>query len=113
MQTPLRECREALVQRPLGLWPGARLGDDMAAYERRPELYGAVYDGGACALQALRSAWGERRFTRLLQTWVAQHRLGVATTADFTGLVGRLAPPRFKVARWLDRSRLDVSAASQ
>jgi len=101
------------VQRPLGLWPGARLGDDMAAFERRPELYGAVYDGGACALQALRSAWGERRFTRLLQTWVVQHRLGVATTADFAALVRRIAPPRFKVVRWLERSRLDVSAASQ
>lgn len=100
------------VQRPLGLWPGARLGDDMAAFERQPELYGAVYDGGACALQALRAAWGDQRFARLLRTWVAEHRMGVATTADFAALVRRLAPPRYKVVRWFERSRLDVSTAS-
>ena len=58
-------------------------------------------------------AWGDRRFTRLLRTWVLEHRMGVATTADFAALVRRLAPPRFKVVRWFERSRLDVSAASQ
>jgi hypothetical protein len=98
------------VRQPLADWPGTRLTSSMALFEREPERYGAVYDGGACALEAVRRGWGPARFNRLIRTWVRTHRLGIGTTAEFVALVRRQAPRGYDVDAWLRRSRIDVPA---
>ncbi|MET8508357.1 M1 family metallopeptidase [Streptomyces sp. NPDC004787] len=50
-----------------------------------------VYDGAALALYALREEIGTEAFEALERHWVAEHRDGTATTADFTALAGRIA----------------------
>ena len=51
----------------------------------------AVYQRGAMALAALRRVIGTPDFTRLLRTWVAEHRHGNATTDDFTALAEQVS----------------------
>ena len=46
----------------------------------------AVYDRGAMTLQALRTAVGDAAFFRTLRSWVAAHRYGNGTTAQFIAL---------------------------
>ncbi len=43
-----------------------------------------IYTRGALVLQALRSTVGDAAFFDLLRAWVAEHRYGSVTTADFT-----------------------------
>ncbi|NEA47486.1 M1 family metallopeptidase [Streptomyces sp. SID10815] len=50
-----------------------------------------IYDGAALALYALRQEIGKPAFERLERAWVADHRDGTATTADFESLAGRIA----------------------
>jgi aminopeptidase N len=50
-----------------------------------------VYDGAALALYALREEIGRPAFERLQRAWVAVHRDGVASTADFQRLATRIA----------------------
>ncbi|MGW0119996.1 M1 family metallopeptidase [Streptomyces sp. NPDC003327] len=50
-----------------------------------------VYDGSALVLYALRQEIGTEAFRRLERRWVADHRDGTATTADFTALAGEIA----------------------
>ncbi|MFF5425514.1 MULTISPECIES: M1 family metallopeptidase [unclassified Streptomyces] len=50
-----------------------------------------VYDGSALVLYALRQEIGAEAFDRLERRWVAGHRDGTATTADFTALAERIA----------------------
>ncbi|MFF4171741.1 M1 family metallopeptidase [Streptomyces sp. NPDC001744] len=50
-----------------------------------------VYDGSALVLYALRREIGTEAFRRLERLWVARHRDGNATTADFVALAGRTA----------------------
>ncbi|MYT74189.1 MULTISPECIES: M1 family metallopeptidase [unclassified Streptomyces] len=50
-----------------------------------------VYDGSALVLYALRQEIGTGKFERLERRWVATHRDGTATTADFTSLASRVA----------------------
>jgi aminopeptidase N len=51
----------------------------------------SVYDGAALALYALRQEIGHPTFERLERTWVALHRDGSATTADYERLASDLA----------------------
>lgn len=51
----------------------------------------SVYDGAALALYALRQEIGHPAFERLERAWVALHRDGTATTADFERLASTLA----------------------
>ena len=44
---------------------------------------GAVYERGAMTLQALRNRIGDEAFWTVLRTWVADHRHGNGTTAEF------------------------------
>ena len=46
----------------------------------------AVYERGAMTFQALRHKVGEEPFWRLMRRWVADHRGGNASTADFEAL---------------------------
>ncbi|MDP2772012.1 MAG: M1 family metallopeptidase [Nocardioides sp.] len=46
----------------------------------------AVYERGAMTFQALRHKVGEQAFWRLMRRWVADHRGGNASTADFEAL---------------------------
>ncbi|MFJ2938079.1 M1 family metallopeptidase [Streptomyces sp. NPDC087219] len=50
-----------------------------------------VYDGSALVLYALRQEIGTQAFERLERRWVADHRDGTATTADFVALAGEIA----------------------
>ncbi|MDQ3404201.1 MAG: M1 family metallopeptidase [Actinomycetota bacterium] len=51
----------------------------------------AVYDKGQLALHALRRQVGDAVFDRVLREWVADHKDGNASWADFEELTGRLA----------------------
>ncbi|MEU0228282.1 M1 family metallopeptidase [Streptomyces sp. NPDC006284] len=50
-----------------------------------------VYDGAALVLYALRQEIGRAAFERLERTWVARHRDGTATTADFVRLASEVS----------------------
>ncbi|MFE7414392.1 M1 family metallopeptidase [Streptomyces laurentii] len=50
-----------------------------------------VYDGAALALYALRTEIGTEAFDRLERRWVAEHRDGTATTADFEALAAEVS----------------------
>jgi aminopeptidase N len=50
-----------------------------------------VYDGAALVLYALRQEIGDTAFQRLERAWVALHRDGTATTADFERLASDIA----------------------
>ncbi|MEU8588491.1 M1 family metallopeptidase [Streptomyces sp. NPDC048664] len=50
-----------------------------------------VYDGAALVLYALRQEIGTPAFERLERRWVAEHRDGTASTADFETLASRVA----------------------
>ncbi|SPE99337.1 M1 family metallopeptidase [Streptomyces sp. MA5143a] len=50
-----------------------------------------VYDGAALVLYALREEIGRPAFERLQRAWVAVHRDGVASTADFQELATQIA----------------------
>ncbi|NML54199.1 M1 family metallopeptidase [Streptomyces sp. R302] len=50
-----------------------------------------VYDGSALVLHALRETIGAEAFDRLQRRWVADHRDGTATTADFTALAEQVS----------------------
>ncbi|MCX4515250.1 M1 family metallopeptidase [Streptomyces sp. NBC_01619] len=50
-----------------------------------------VYDGSALVLYALRQEIGKDKFEALERAWVAEHRDGTATTADFTALASRIS----------------------
>ena len=51
----------------------------------------AVYDRGALALQALRTAVGNDAFFTILKTWTAAHRGGAARINDFIALSERIS----------------------
>jgi aminopeptidase N len=53
-----------------------------------------VYTRGAMTLEALRQIIGDDPFLELARTWVAEHRYGNATTADFIALAKRIARDR-------------------
>ncbi len=54
----------------------------------------AVYERGAMALQALRHRIGDRRFWRLLRTWVREHRYGNGSVDSFRALAERVSGRR-------------------
>jgi len=51
----------------------------------------SVYDGSAVVLYALRQKIGPADFAELEREWVALHRDGNASTADFTALASRVS----------------------
>ena len=51
----------------------------------------SIYIRGAMALQALREKIGTKPMLRLLRRWVAEHRYGNGTTAEFTLLAERVS----------------------
>ncbi|OJF14268.1 M1 family metallopeptidase [Couchioplanes caeruleus] len=52
---------------------------------------GAVYDRGAMTLHQLRRTVGDDDFFEILRTWVADHRHGDATTAEFVALAEKVS----------------------
>lgn len=50
-----------------------------------------VYKRGALTLQALRGTVGDDVFWDIVRTWVAEHRHGSVTSADFVALASRVA----------------------
>ena len=54
----------------------------------------SVYARGALALHALRVKIGDQAFFRLLRDWVAEHRYGNGTIAQFAALAERLSGQR-------------------
>ena len=67
-----------------------------------------VYNGGACALEVLAHLIGHTTFRNMLKTYVADHRYGVTTKADFLAAVRAAAPPGFDVNAWARGVRLRV-----
>ncbi|MGY4683854.1 M1 family metallopeptidase [Micromonospora aurantiaca (nom. illeg.)] len=70
----------------------------------RAGMFGdAVYQRGALAVHALRRAVGDEAFYRVLRGWLAQHRDGNVTTADFVGYAERTSgrPLRALLDAWL------------
>ena len=55
------------------------------------QFHPAVYYRGAMALQALRVAVGDDAFFEILRTWVAEHRDGTASIADFIALAEHIS----------------------
>ena len=51
----------------------------------------SVYNRGGMTLQALRVKIGDEPFFRLLRTWAADHRYGVADTEEFTALAAKIS----------------------
>jgi aminopeptidase N len=51
----------------------------------------SVYDRGAGTLEALRQEVGDRTFFAIMRGWVAQHRYGNATVAQFTAYAQHVA----------------------
>ncbi|MEV8503329.1 M1 family metallopeptidase [Actinoplanes sp. NPDC051475] len=57
-----------------------------------PRLFdGAVYDRGAMTLHQLRKTVGDDHFFEILRTWVAEHRYGDATIAQFIALSEKIS----------------------
>lgn len=50
------------------------------------QFHPAIYYRGAMALQALRVTVGDEAFFEIMRTWVAEHRNGTASIADFIAL---------------------------
>ncbi|QCW51291.2 M1 family metallopeptidase [Nocardioides dongxiaopingii] len=67
---------------------------DLTAPGRGRIFDDAVYTRGAMALQALRHRIGGRDFTRLLRTWVRQHRHANASVPEFRRLAEQVAGTR-------------------
>jgi aminopeptidase N len=67
-----------------------------------------VYKRGAVALHALRTKIGDPAFFALLRSWVAEHRHGTVTTAQFRAHARRFAtgPLDDLFTAWLDRPTL-------
>ncbi|MEU5846275.1 M1 family metallopeptidase [Saccharopolyspora shandongensis] len=67
-----------------------------------------VYKRGALTLHALRRELGDEPFFELLRKWVADHRHGTATTADFTALADEFANRSLAglFTSWLDSTEL-------
>ena len=96
------------VRAPLAGYGSARLTWTLGRLARAPADYGAVYDGGACALESLRRAWGSRALDRMLRRYSDDHMYGVATTDDLVGAIARAAPPGFDGEAFLRRARIDA-----
>jgi aminopeptidase N len=75
---------------------------------KRPTMFsGAVYERGGMTLAALRHRIGSATFFRLLRRWVALHRYGNATTAQFVRLAERVSGRHLRhfFRIWLWRQR--------
>lgn len=99
------------VAAPFTAYGDVRLDWSMDRWNRRADDYGAIYDGGACALEALRRGVRSERFDAILRTYVARHRHGFATAADFLAAVTEIAPD-YDLAGWLDLARLTPASAA-
>ncbi|CAN5458577.1 M1 family metallopeptidase [soil metagenome] len=65
---------------------------------------GAIYDGGARALHALRRTVGDKAFFEILRTWFADNEGENATTADFEALATKVSGKDLEAffTAWLD-----------
>ena len=92
---------------PVRVVPGVFLDSTMSLFDRRSDLYGRIiYTGGACALEEAAQGIGRDRFRALLKSYVAVHRYGITTEADFISALRAAAPPGFNVDAWAARARL-------
>ncbi|MEP9382766.1 M1 family metallopeptidase [Nocardioides sp. KR10-350] len=69
-----------------------KLPQDLVLADPGPDLMfdDRVYKRGALTLHALRTVVGDDGFFRLLREWVARHRGGTVTTADFEALAAEV-----------------------
>jgi hypothetical protein len=95
---------------PVRVVPGVFLDSTMDLFDRRSDLYGRIiYTGGSCALEEVADALGRTEFRALLKSYVAAHRYGITTEADFISALRAAAPPSFDVDAWAARARLRLS----
>jgi hypothetical protein len=94
--------------RPLGDHRGG-LARGLRYYAKHPRLYvPIIYEGGACALDALAEMLGRDRFLALVRAEVEQHRNGVIDTAGFMRLLEQTDAQ--VAARWADLVGLPLPA---
>ena len=83
----------------------ARLPQDLVLTDPGPHraFDDRVYKRGALALHSLRRVLGDDTFFELLRRWVADHRFGVVTTADFEATVAEVSGSAHDelLGRWL------------
>ncbi|MGI9187612.1 MAG: hypothetical protein ACR2J9_08895 [Gaiellales bacterium] len=102
----LKRLGECDTRRPFAGYGTARLTWTLAQFGQHDDWYDAIYDGAACALAKLDADWGSGAVDGVLRTWVGQHRLGIATTADFIALLRAQAPAGYDVDAFLRYARL-------
>lgn len=90
------------------LWADARWFWELRISDPGPDqLFDPpVYERGAMALAALRNVVGEADFDRLLRRWVADHRHGHGTVAEFRGLAEQASGAELSgfFDEWLDHT---------
>lgn len=96
------------LARPFADDGAARLTWSLGRFARSPADYPAVYDGGACALESLRVAWGTTRVQRMLRRYSERHLYGVATTDDLVAAIAEAAPRGFDGPAFLAYARIDA-----
>ncbi len=79
------------------------LEQDLLLADPGPDLMfdDRLYKRGALTLHALRRAVGDDAFFDLVRAWVAEHRLGTVTTADFTAHAARYGEVSELLRSWL------------
>jgi hypothetical protein len=102
------KCDFANPVRPFG---AALLTDSMHHWDAAGSYayYREVYLGGTCALRSLEHDLGSDAMTAFLRSYVAAHRWGVVTTADFVAALRAAAPPGYDVDAFLRRALITGS----
>jgi hypothetical protein len=101
------KCDLSNPVRPFG---GALLTESMHHWDAASDAYySEVYLGGTCALRSLEHDLGKDAMTAFLRSYVAAHRWGVVTTADFVAALRAAAPPGYDVDAFLRRARITGS----
>jgi hypothetical protein len=93
---------------PVAPFGSAPLTSTMAHWDAAgaAEYYRTVYLGGTCALRSLEHDLGESAMAAFLRSYIASHRYGVTTTADFVAALRAAAPTGYDVDAFLKRARI-------
>lgn len=99
------QCNTSNPVAPFGAGP---LTASMARWDAAGPgaYYGVVYLGGTCALRSLEHDIGPTPMTAFLRSYLASHRYGVTTTADFIRALRAAAPSGYDVDAYLRRARI-------
>lgn len=92
---------------PVPVVPGIFLDSSMDVFDKHRSRYGQiVYKAGACALDQIAKTIGRDEFRAILAGYIAAHRDGVVTKADFIAALRAGVPAGFDVDAWARGARL-------